>query len=242
MICNLKALGLALVAIFAMSAVAVSAASAQTQGHLTSDGPVTLSITEIGAKGSGLNAFTGFGATFECYGSTFSGHKTGSLSELIPSNATEGTGTPNYNQKECRLITGGSEFEMTVETNGCDYVLHLGETTGEKMYSVKSDIVCPVGNKMQLGVWAVGAKHESTNRFCTVEIPAQSGLSGVEIASTASEQPQITGAFIGIKIERHGLCVLDGKGTTSVEGKTHFDLTATGTNKTGNLTGVSVTD
>ncbi len=55
MIRNLKALGLTLAAVFAMSAIAASAASAQ-QGTLTSDGPVTLYGTETGPAGS--NAIT----------------------------------------------------------------------------------------------------------------------------------------------------------------------------------------
>lgn len=53
MIRNLKALGLALVAAFAMSAVTTSVASAQ-QGTLTSDGPVTLKTNELGIAGETL--------------------------------------------------------------------------------------------------------------------------------------------------------------------------------------------
>src|SRR3977135_629694 len=47
---KLKVLGLALVAVFAMSAVAVSGASAATPGELTSDGTVTISGTSAGEK------------------------------------------------------------------------------------------------------------------------------------------------------------------------------------------------
>jgi hypothetical protein len=54
---RLKTLGLALVAVFALSAVAASAASAQ-QGKLTSDGPVTLTITETGVEQNFFEMFT----------------------------------------------------------------------------------------------------------------------------------------------------------------------------------------
>ena len=52
MIRNLKVLGLALVAVFAMSAMVASAASA---GVLTSDGPVKIKATETGSQANSFH-------------------------------------------------------------------------------------------------------------------------------------------------------------------------------------------
>lgn len=65
---NLKALGLAAVAVLAFSAVAASAASAQ-QGKLTSDGPVTLT-----GEDTGVNFFKAFGSEVRCPDSKYTGH------------------------------------------------------------------------------------------------------------------------------------------------------------------------
>jgi len=212
MIRNLKVLGLALVAVFAMGAVAASAASAANQGKLTSDGPVTLTVTETGAKGSDSNSLHAFGSKVECFGSTYAGHKVGGTS-FLASGETTATLTPTYNQKECRSFTGATEREATVETNGCDFVFHIGETTGgvEGTYGVTADVVCPVGNKIHVGVWELGAKHETSNRLCTVEVGAQTGLAGAHVTNTpASDDFDVTGTFTNIAATEHGLCVLTG--------------------------------
>src|ERR1044072_3755126 len=71
MIRNLKAPGLALMAVFALTAMAASTASAQ-QGTLTSDGPVTLIGTETGEPND--NSISMFGTTIRCPGSTHTAH------------------------------------------------------------------------------------------------------------------------------------------------------------------------
>ena len=71
MIRNLKALGLALVAVFAMSAMAASASSAS----VTSDGPFTLTGTETG--GTETNYLEAFGLKTKCPGSTSKGEAEG---------------------------------------------------------------------------------------------------------------------------------------------------------------------
>jgi hypothetical protein len=188
---NLKVLGLALAAVFAMSAVVASAASAQLQGFATSTGPFTLSISETGAKGSTSNALTMFGTKIECFGSVYVGHKVGSTTELIPSGSKEATITPTYNEKECRAFTT-EENEMTVETNGCDFVLHIGETTEKAgTYGLSTDVVCPTGKMIHMSVWALGAKHETNNRLCTLKIPEQKASKAL-ISPTQREPPMMS--------------------------------------------------
>jgi hypothetical protein len=241
---NLKVLGLALAAVFAMSAVVASAASAQIQGFATSTGPFTLSISETGAKGSGSNALTAFESKTECFGSTYVGHKVGSTTELIASGSKEATITPTYNEKECRAFSPG-ENEMTVETNGCDFVLHIGETTEKAgTYGLSTDVVCPTGKLIHISVWALGAKHETSNRLCTLKVPPQAGIKGPHLTNTAGspDDIDITGTFTNITVEREGLCTLDGKGKETKEGKLDVDLTAKGTTVAGVNTGLTISD
>jgi hypothetical protein len=241
MICNLKALGLALMAVFAMSAIAASAALAQ-QGFATSTGPFTISASETGAKGSGLNAFTAFGAKVECFGSTYVGHEVGTTN-LIPSGSTQATITPKHNQKECRAFNP-EENDATVETNGCDYVFHVGETTEKAgTYGLSLDISCGLG-PFRISTWALGAKHETSNRLCTITIPAQNGLKGGHITNTAGspDDTDVTGSFIGMIFQREGLCLLDGKGKETKEGKLSLDLTVKGTTAAGANTGLTISD
>jgi hypothetical protein len=245
MICNLKALGLALVAVFAMNALAASAASAQTQGFATSTGPFTISATETGAKGSGSNAFTAFSTKIECFGSTYVGHKVGSTAELIPSGSKEATITPNYNEKECRAFVP-EELDATVEPNNCDFVLHVGETTEKAgTYGVSADVVCPAGKMIHVSVWPLGTKeHLSTNRLCTYMIPEQKGLKGAHLTNTGGfpDDIDVTGTFTNIFVKREGLCLLDGKGKETKEGKFDIDVTAKGTTASGVNTGLTISD
>jgi hypothetical protein len=91
---NLKALGLALAAVFALSALTASAASAQTVGKLTvaSGTSATLDGTE-----NGVNRITVFGSFVECPGSTGTGHEFGTTPHVpVPAGASKVTLTPNF--------------------------------------------------------------------------------------------------------------------------------------------------
>ena len=119
---NLKALGLALVAIFAMSAMVASAASAQ-QGVLTSDGEFFLEGTEL-AEGNEL-IYKGLPAA-KCPQSHFHGGVVGTTphDDLPASGATEFTVVPTYTN--CKV----GVFPATVKMTTCDFEFALGETTG----------------------------------------------------------------------------------------------------------------
>jgi hypothetical protein len=241
MIRNLKALGLALVAVFAMSAVAASAASAQTQGHLTSThgGAVTL----VGEENAGtVNALTAFGESVKCPGSTYTGHEVDVTSpkQPVPNGATEITLTPHYNQTECETSGG---MDATVEMHSCDYDLRVGETTpplGTGTYSLSAKITCTTaGDKIHVGVWAANSSH-TEGRLCTIEVGAQGPLNGGHITNMADETLTATGSFTGINVTRHGLCLLDGKGTTTTGS---FDLNATVEGESGGVTeGITISD
>src|SRR6476646_11783187 len=106
---KLKVLGLALVAVFAMSAIAASAA--QAEPTLTSEvSPVTLAA-KAGGYGSG-EVLKVFGEEIECENSAFHMALT-----LTPEK--EITMEPSYGPK-CQT-TSAQHFPMTVTMNGCTY-------------------------------------------------------------------------------------------------------------------------
>lgn len=249
MIRNLKALGLALVAMFAMGAVAASAASAQDpQGELTADGPVTLKATETGEPLD--NSLTAFEKKVTCPGSTLTGHAVLTHKEteekkehgVITTPVTKVTVTPHYNQEAC---TVDNELDATVEMNGCDFVLTAGKTTDEVAgtYGVTADITCPTGKQIHVGVWGAETSH-TEGRLCTIEVPGQEGLAGAHLTHTtgAVHDIDIKGTFTGIHVTRHGLCLLDGKGTKDEGGKFDIDMTIKGYNAEGGETPVTITD
>jgi hypothetical protein len=231
MIRNIKALGLALVAAFAMGALAASAASAQ-QGVLTSDGPVTLDMYETGV---GLNATTMFGEKIECQGTIYTGHTYNvTPHQPIVTPASTITVTPHYNNANCTSFPGPRKATITM--NGCDFVFHIGNTIGADKYALSSDIVCPAGQKIVKHVY------EGLNEavpWCTYTIGPQAGLPGATITTTTgANDVDISGAFKNIHVEKHGIC---GAGTTNF-GEWDIDLTVTGTGPGGVFTPVTVSD
>jgi hypothetical protein len=258
MIRNLKALGLALVTISATSAIVSSAASAQTQGKLTTEGgvAVTLTGTETGVE---ANRVTAFGLSPQCPGSTYTGKKrlttaeteAGKKHELLPNLSTSATIIPSYNQLKCITPIGGVNFPLTVTMNGCDYDLQIGETTGEqsatkKTFRLTTDIVCPTGKSIEMEIWEVGQNHLITAPWCTLKFPAQSGLKGAHVTSTPIAMPRddidLDGAIEGIKITRSGSKPLLCPTSETKEGRFDLDITVKAENSLGEEKGVTVTD
>jgi hypothetical protein len=162
---NLKALGLALVAAFVMSAVASSVASAQ-QGTWTSDGPVTLTVSETGVNTNYLEAF---GLKVRCPGSTMTGH-TVEVTPHVPIPPT-GEKEVTLSPKFINCIVDGLNWPATVTMNGCDFDLKVGETTpagAANTYGVSASLTCPVGQEVTLEIWTPG-KHNAVNPpMCTI--------------------------------------------------------------------------
>jgi hypothetical protein len=230
MIRNLKVLGLALVAVFAMSAMAASAASA-ANGLLTSDGPVKLDGTEEASPA--VNALTAFGLVTKCPGSTYVGEKVNS-SELIPSGSSEATITPTY--VNCETAGGPT----TVTMNGCDYVLHLSETSGvADTYKVIADVVCPKEKDILIDVYATKAKHETNEPFCQITIKPQTGKTGATLKDLTNGELTLGGTVEGVSAEKITGGVLCAKEATATA-KLDLAVTIKGTNSTGGATTVSL--
>jgi hypothetical protein len=183
MIRNLKALGLALVAVFALSALAVSAASAQEQGELTSDGPVTLTGTETGTPINDNFFRNSLGAKITCAGSTYTGHKVlttketeeGKKHQLLKTGDKEATVTPHY-AKLCQThIPILGTRPTTVTTNGCDFNIKVGTTTPagnkEGTYGATASVKCPVDKAIVVHIYKAGSvNHPVGDAICTITI------------------------------------------------------------------------
>ncbi|HET8862647.1 MAG TPA: hypothetical protein VFM94_05295 [Solirubrobacterales bacterium] len=227
---NLKALGLALMVVFAIGSAAAPTAPAQ-QGKLTADGPVTLDMTEAGA----WNAFTVLFESVECPFSSYTGHAVGG-SQPLSNGSTTVTVTPNY--KNCRTWIGGSGFySTTIDMNGCDYVMHFSFTFGIESYSVTTDIVCPEGKDIQVTVFS-SSSHAL--KLCTLTLKSQSGLTGANTTNTSgfTNDVDVAGTFRFVKAEKSGLC---GAGSSEM-GEIDVNLTLQGTGSEGGATNISITD
>lgn len=246
---NLKALGLALVAVFAFSAMAASVASAAEQGLLTSEKGNAVTLKDIETGGVFANAYV-IGPKSEpitCPGSTMTGHKRltvkqteeGKTHELLPFDSTVVTITPDY--RNCRTVAEGLELFTTVLLNGCDYDFTIGATIpaegAEGTYSIMASYVCPAGKDIQIKMYS-GAGELAT--LCTATIKPQGPLGGLHATNTPGKEDfDISGAIEGINYTREGAgCPKE----ESSEGKRDIDATFEGTNSAGEPEGITITD
>jgi hypothetical protein len=243
---NPKVLGLALVAATAIAAVTASVASAQ-QGTLTSTGPVTLEGTETGMEG---NRVTAFGVLAECPGSTGTGHKVATTPHtFVPSGSTTFTLTPHIKQvtgtgaPNCKASLG---ISITTDFNGCDYVLHIGQTTGglANTYGGTVDIVCPAGKEILWTAWLSESAHttEPNSPKCIFHIPPQTGLTGAHASDTGNGTIDVTGTGGGFTVNQTRNSILCPQGTHTTEAKLHLDGSIAGKNEAGEPTSISLSD
>ena len=195
MIRNLKALGLALVAVFAMSAVAASAASA-TSTFTTDSDNTTLTATALGNQ-----VFTAGGSSVSCKEVSIDNTTTGTT-------ATSITAEPTYSG-DCTITVEGSTFEAKVDPEGCAYIF----TAATETEKVDVHIECPLNKVLKVTAFIAGAFrecldiHEQTPTFSTIEYHNR------ETADKTMDV-EITANVHGITYEKTGLC----KGATGNEG------------------------
>jgi hypothetical protein len=240
MIRNLKALGLALVAVFAMSAVAASTASAQGahNGMLTADGPMTLKGTQTGELLA--NSLTAFGQKVTCPGNEaiYTGHKYNiTPHEKIPSGETTVTITPHYGI--CQIAP---TIKVTVDMNGCDFVFHLTETvtgTTEDKYKITSTIVCPKEKHISITLFTNEEFHKVKKQsFCHITITEAASYDGLIARDTTNGSIDISGSVPGIVADKEFVVGTDeDKGILcpTEETKTaelHLDINVVDTNGT----------
>lgn len=235
MLRNLKALGLALVAVFAMSAIAASTASAQTtDGELTSDGPVTL--RGVNAPLPAANVLTavygGEASEVKCPNVHYTGHTDNTTPHVaIKTPVTDVTLTADY--KVCTA----NELPATVDMNGCDYTLELTDTAASPADTYNADVyvVCPAGQHIQVTVFS-GGTHAF--RVCTITIEHKAtAYTGLTVTDNTNGTLRLSGSAPGIKATRSGLC----GGGTDENAKLDLDVNVTGLDSKGKATTISVT-
>ncbi len=242
MIRNLKALGLALVAVFALSAMVASAASA-AEGVITSETgeDVTLTATDTGEPEN--NRLTVGENWVQCPDSSYTGHAVRTHAETTENEEhkfltsgvdDEVTVTPHYKQTvggpgttpNCDA-TGG--FSATVTMNGCDYRFH-DFTTDEsgKAYDFLADLVCPPETHVDVHVYA---GHGHSFEVCHDEITPGTNFSGGKATNGAGSGEvehhiNLTGTVTGFTVHQSGLC-----GSATTEGEYDLDVTVWGHNE-----------
>jgi hypothetical protein len=173
MIRQFKALGLALVAILAMSALGASTADAEKGAVLTAEKyPAKFDGTQTTAV-----IMNRAGRQTTCAGATVTTEITGP--------ATTGSGIPVF--ENCHTIILGNKFPITVTMNGCELVLHATADFigGVHTYTAIGDLVCPEGKQMETHVYSNATKHLENVSLCTYKTPPQSGLKGIDITNKA---------------------------------------------------------
>ena len=212
MIRKLKFLGLALVAVFAMSAVGASAASAVVQFH-TEKTPVTITANQH----AGTNGFDVQFGEVKC--------TTAKLHGTTPSDVTTETTitlTPTY--EGCTF----AGVATTVHMNGCDYTVHV--TNAGPPYGGPVTIKCPAGQEITV----------TGGNKCTVHVPPQGNLGPISYTNTGvGATREITAHLEGIQnityTQTKGTAAVGACGNlTTGAGKFTGTITVTGENDPGN--------
>ena len=157
MIRKLKFLGLALAAVFAMSAVGASAASALVQFH-TEGAPVTITANQH----EGTNGFDVQFGEVKC--------TTAKLHGTTQEKTTETTITLTPTYEGCTF----AGVATTIDMNGCDYTAHV-HNLGPP-YTGFITIKCVLGSEITV----------TGGNKCTVHVPAQTNLGTITYTNTGS--------------------------------------------------------
>jgi hypothetical protein len=193
MIRNFKALGLAVVAVLAMSAVVSSAAQAAVNYTSTTGVyPATVS----GTQSTTHNFVIGGNRTLTCDEAKFSGALTAASTEI--------TITPTYGSATtaCHVILLENTFDATVTVNSCDY-LFTEPTAGELKAAVH--VLCPGTNKIVIDVYnGHNVAHTEANLICKYSIAPQTPAGTVQMTNNATTPKSVTAhaAITGVAVTR----------------------------------------
>jgi len=143
-----------LLALSALALCAIGAASATAQA-----GTFTASTYPANVYGTNMvphKLKTNLG-TMEC--APFLEGQLAAASETL-------TMAPSYGTT-CSL----GEFEVHTKVNGCDFLLHAGETTAEDVVAGSMDIICPEGKAIDFEITSMP--------ICHLTVPGQAGLNAL---------------------------------------------------------------
>ncbi len=174
---KLKVLGLALIAVLAMSSVAASAASAQN--FTASAYPATVT----GSQSTTHQFVIGGNRTLTCDVATFA--------LTLTASSPTATVTPKYGSTEtaCHVILLENTFDATVDMKGCDFL--FTEPVG---LAGKVHVKCPAGSGPITITVYNGHKvtHNVANEICRYTIVEQSPGGGLTYTNNTPVAGQIT--------------------------------------------------
>ena len=208
---NLKTLGLALLAAFALSAVLASAASAEfTTGDHNTD--LTVEGVSETQKFTITNAEGGAEAEFSCneIGIASGGTGLGTAQESI-------TIEPEYSN-DCTAVIGSSTFETRIDTNGCHYLFTTDEENAVH-------IVCEEGKQLEMTAFILGSFRQCFKIHA--QTPTEPFITYHNTTTPAGDMDVLmTVDVTGITYERVGLC----KGEVNESNNLDYDgeVTVTG--------------
>jgi len=213
---NLKILGLALVAVFAMSAVVASAASAAVEFTSESE-PTVLTGHQEGAG----DVFHTMGGNVTCTTATYVGSQAGTHS-------TDATVTPTY--------TGCTAFgflNVPIHTNECQYTFTAGSTVSSN-FEGSVHIICPENKSIEV-----------TAPGCRITVGTQTPTGGTitytNVGAGAAAELTLDVALTGIHYiedENGGGCYSPGETTT--DGTYTGHAIVKGENNSGVQHGISI--
>jgi hypothetical protein len=233
---KLKALGLALIAVLAMSAMAGATAEASPNPTWTpTEGPTTLHGVQRPNEGPGkINALTlpGIGQEIVCANTTLD--STGTLFGPSP----EIQLTPTYGG--CVTQNGW----VTITHNECrKRFYHLTTVPGTNHYTTTAALVCPPGQALEIHTY-IDAGHNFS--VCTIDIPPQTFNGSFTVTNIPGENPTTNSVVIEGTVGGLVYTVTPsgpapcGAHQTFFDGVTHTNITITGQNHFGQHRGIHV--
>jgi hypothetical protein len=173
---KLKAIGLALVAVFALSAVAASGASASAFTSFNTSNSTMEGGTFSGSQTTThkFTAGTGVGSV-TCAEANFSGTSAGG-------EETEPVAAATYGN--CHVEVLGVTYTTHVTMNGCTYKFHITGGSADA-WTGTADVVCPVGAQIDVKITKSGSEETK----CTIKIGAQTGLNNVSYENNTAASP-----------------------------------------------------
>jgi hypothetical protein len=188
---NLKALGLTVVAVLAISAMVASAA--QADQFTTSVYPSNIK----GAQTTTHSFVIGGNRTLTCDEAIFSGALS-EASSSITINATYGSaGTA------CHVILLENTFDATVIMNSCDFL--LTEPTAAETKGTMHILCSTPGNSIEIHVYnGHNVAHTEANQICRYSIAPQTPGGSLQYTNTATVPKTVTkhAALSGIALTR----------------------------------------
>lgn len=197
---NLKAIGLTLVAMFAMSAFVASAAQA---GQFTAgESPAVLTGEQTTHNGETLHLFTAGLRKVQCKTALFEGTST------VPT--TTLTIEPTYSNCE------SAGLPATVTLNGCDYLFNEPEANGAD-FKGTVNIVCPAGKTIEVHIYSSAANHTAGTSLCTITVEPATKLGSNTYTNVAGspDHVTVTSEVANIPVKIHGSALICGTATTS---------------------------